>query len=200
MADDTGLAYFWVKGYGTKAAWVEALDTGITIEGEESQSRHHTTFYPRDVTGSVFYLSLAFTTHERWASFNDWMKEYGRRLSEGGLGPMAVVIGARNFRRLGVPVEGFAYGDESVATVRRSIIKFEGTTDPVSPGGAGTSSEPWLPKDPTVRKFFPTGTQLAASDASSTLYDEEEGDGVTAAQGWFYAAQAEVHQRNERDF
>ena len=45
MAED-GLAYFSVKGHGTKAAWVEALDTGISVNGEETQSRHHTTFYP----------------------------------------------------------------------------------------------------------------------------------------------------------
>ena len=193
MADDEGLAYFSVKGYGTKAAWVEAIDTGITIEGEESQSRHNTTFYPREVTGSEFYISLVFTTHSLWRQFNDWMSEYGRRLSEGGLGPMRVTIGARNFERLGVPTQGFVYGDEVGATARRSIIKFEGTTDPTQPGGGGFTAEPTIPKDAVTPTFYPTGIQWA----DETLYDDVEPSARWKQE--FYAAQAEVHHRNERD-
>ena len=101
MATIDGLAVFSVKGHGSKVAWLEAIDTGITIEGDESTSRHHTTFYPRHVTGSSFYLSLAFGSHQQWEQFNLWMKDYGRKLAEGGLGPMSVTIGGRNFQRLG---------------------------------------------------------------------------------------------------
>ena len=195
MAED-GLAYFSVKGHGTKAAWVEALDTGISVNGEETQSRHHTTFYPHEVTGSSFLVSVAFTTHTQWRTFNEWMMDYGRKLAEGGLGPMSVVISARKFRRLGIPTQGFMYGDEVGALVRRSTLKVEGTTDPLAPGAAGTSSEPWLPKDSTVRQFFPTGTQLGALASESSLYDDPLSD-PNQAQKAFYEAQAAVHHRNE---
>lgn len=193
MADSDGLAFFSVKGHGTKAAWVESIDTGITIEGDETQSRHHRTFYPREVTGSEFLVAVAFTTHAQWRAFNEWLMDYGRKLAEGGLGPMSVTIGARKFRRLGIPTKGFAYGDEVGAMVRRSAIMFEGTTDPLTTAQGG-SKEPWLPKDETVRTFFPTGTQLGTLSSDESLYDDPQ----TSASA-FYEAQAAVHHRNERD-
>lgn len=174
MALSDGLAYFSVKGHGTKAAWAEAIETGISINGDETQSRHHTTFYPREVTGSSFLLSVSFTTHRQWREFNEWLMDYGRKLAEGGLGPMTVSIAARNFRRLGIPTKGFAYGDEVGATVRRSTIRFDSTTDPLAPGAAGTSSEPWLPKDSTVRQFYPTGNQLSTLVADEALHDDTQ--------------------------
>lgn len=164
-------ATFSAKGYGTKTAKCTGLGWGTTIEGSDSESRSHSTFYPKLVTASQFSVRVAFPTQKLWREFNEWVEKYARSISNpnGTVGPMVVSVPARKFLKVAIPVDGFEYGDQTAALVRETTITFEGTNDPVKPGQRGTSSEPSIPRDDIVATFYPTGYQ--AGSVADSLYN-----------------------------
>ena len=48
------VATFSAQGYGTKTVRCTGLSFGTTIEGEQSESREHSTFYPTRVKSGSF--------------------------------------------------------------------------------------------------------------------------------------------------
>lgn len=165
-------AIFSVSGLGTRRAYCVGIDWGSKIQGQGTESRIFSTFYPKRVTTSSFSVSIVHPTHSGWENFMDWMQSYARQASDpnNNIGPMAVSVPQRSFSRVGIPVNGFAYGDDASDVSRRSRIYFEGASDPLRPGDVGTSSEPGLVMDTVVERFYPTGLQEGGSTENS-FYD-----------------------------
>ena len=167
-----GLAYFSAKGLGQIAAWCVGIDIGIGIEGEESESRNHRTFMPRDVTNSSFTVMVKFGNYQSWKDFNQWMEKYSRGIGYSLFPPMSVFIPERRFGRNGVPTKGFMYGEQMDKFTWTSTLEFEGTVDPIRPGDKGSTQYPNIPVAAN-RSFYPTGDQASAQDrAENLLYDE----------------------------
>lgn len=165
-------ATFSAQGYGSRTTLCTGLSFGTSIEGEESESREHSTFYPTRVTSGSFSVDVAFPTHALWREFIEWMERYARAISNpnGTVGPMVVSIPFRGFSKVAIPTTGFQYGDKTGQLVRRSTISFEGANDPLKPGQRGTSSEPVIPGDDIVKTFYPTGFQ-AGGRTEDALYN-----------------------------
>lgn len=162
------------KGYGEKKVWVEGFEYGTTISVNEAQSKFGSTVYPRETSRSGFDVSLVFTSYKEWNSFNDWISKYIEQLStKDDLGMMVLMVPDANFARIGIPSRGVAFGDTSGQIIRRQVISFEGTSDPMAPGSDGSTSEPKIPDDWIAKQFFPTGSMGTGPVLSGTSYFQQ---------------------------
>lgn len=159
-------ALFRVTGYGSYLAWVEGVERDTEITGTTSNTRYHTTFYPRSVINTKMRINLAFANSSERNKFNYWMVRYQKKLSKDQVGPMQIIVPTIEFSAWGVPVSPLDFGSSQPSSVKHISYEFEILDQQQRP-----TNPVVLPSDPTARRFYPTGFQASGG---SMLYTEED--------------------------
>lgn len=163
-------------GYGDYEVICLTLSHGIeVIAGAPDQARDHRAFYISRRTSSRFTVGITFTTYDEYAKFGAWMQGYGKQATTPNtpVGAMRVMVPARNFDRVGVPVRGISFGDTVGSITHPVSLQFDGARE------SGDFSSPIVSsfENPTTdvesgKFFYPAGTQLSGSGAAAdSLYD-----------------------------
>lgn len=152
------------EGYGSKTCDVMRIGHGINILAKEDKSRNHRGFYPFKRTSGSFGLRIVWANRDERDEFQAWMEKYVRLISDpatSGVGPLRVVIPAREFDKIAVPSgssPAAMYGDRFDAVTYALEMAFEGARDPLE------YSSPWLSRYEAAR------VAAEGSDGSNTFY------------------------------
>ena len=154
---------------------VDTAAHGAQMVADESSGRNRRAYYPHRVAPAQFYIRVLLKGFAERKSFSDWMQGYADYVMNPGLPAgtkfpdMRVLVPARKFDREGVPLTGFEWGDTIGAMLWTPTITFETTREP-------QDTESWTPstfqaaKDPSLKYFWPSGTQLGGNAVPSGSY------------------------------
>jgi hypothetical protein len=151
---------------------------GFDVIAEESHARQTRAFYPRQVADQGFVVTLELRGYQELQEVMRYLREYVQSFMNVTKNAMYVVIPARSFTRLGVPVGGIVDGDHVGSNVFLSSIRFESVYDPADPElvskshntsqysrfDASTSGA-----DPAAKFFYPAAVSTNDPNASGDL-------------------------------
>ena len=168
-----------VDGYGTRRYWATQLAHGLRVETTEDESRNHRTLYTIRTATDTFDLTLAHPTYAERVEAVRWLERYMERVDAGDLGPMRVVVPARNFDRAAILSQGLVHGDEAGTIVYSLRLEFLGARNALDPNQsrAVSSYEQARNDADAVRRFHPTGLQLGTESVEDRLYADPVGVG-----------------------
>lgn len=167
--------------WGTIYVKILQIGHGVHIASSTVQTRFSRALYATKRTSGTFGLVIVCSSYDEYDSLGKWITGYGRKAAstEGGVGPVRVVVPSRNFDKVAIP-SGVTFGDAVGAITYPVSINFTGARDPVphTPGFISSFSLPTgRDVDPALPYFYPGGTQLAgAAKGDDALYDVVEDD------------------------
>lgn len=182
---NASLAYVHPRGRRVYRVRSSTLTYGFQMVAAETQARQRKAFYPHKTAPTQFSLGVDLIGYRERKSLMNYLMRYveyildpaikGRRTPQ-----MVVTVPSRNFRRVGVPVTGYEFGDNLGLMVAKPQIVFE------------TAGEPWDWDDPVNRTsrvfdqmartrspetefFYPTGTQLSGEEEPEEFTEVVQG-------------------------
>lgn len=168
MASLQSLAIFAANGHGTTSAYCSGVSESPVIEGDESESKFHSTFYPTHVIESKFTISLHFRSEEERNKFSEWMHDYAKKLASGTANSMQVTVPAIEFMSFGVPVGDFEVGLDVGRVSETMDVEFERME-----GLVKITQPPEVPFDAVVATFYPSAVQVGSGTNEEDLYDQK---------------------------
>ncbi|MFF7198187.1 hypothetical protein ACFZAM_31325 [Streptomyces sp. NPDC008079] len=159
----------------TFRARVDTVGHGLVMVAAESTGRNRRAYYPHRVAPAQFYLRMLLNGFAERKAFSDWMQAYADYVMDPGLPggqkfpDMRVLVPARKFDREGVPLTGFDWGDTVGAMLWTPTVTFETTREPQDTESWATSHFV-AASDPSLKYFWPSGTQLGGNAVPSGSY------------------------------
>lgn len=163
---------------GVRKIRVMTIDFGLDIiSSADSEGRSRRAFYPIDVEGSSFQISIGFISWEEREAFNQWMNRFMVSVSEGTAknGVLTIRCPVRNFLRTAVPQGDLVYGEGVQDVAYTTTMTFEGAYDPTDPNLSakkqGASYFKQAENSSVSRYFYPVGIQVSGAEtADSTIF------------------------------
>lgn len=170
------------RGGNTRAFRIRVgrIQSGFEMIASESAARATKAYYPRQTAPTQFAIQPLLIGYEEKVAFNGWLMRYVNFLLDPGRAgkvppQITVTIPRRNFKRVGVPVEGFEFGDHLASMVWTPNLVFETSREPIDWSDtfktsrvlSGLSSA----KSAESEYFYPTGTQLSGDASPAGSYD-----------------------------
>lgn len=159
---------------------VNSLTHGTQMVAEESHARTHRAYYPHRAAPQRFGIVVILKGWSERRDFMNWLGSYGEYVLDPDLAAsvfpaMTVTVPAREFIGVGVPLEGYGWGDHTGSMIYQHNLVFESSIDPGQKSQPTTSfvDNKWsaFAQDEAIKYFYPFGTQLSGQDAPSDNYD-----------------------------
>jgi len=165
----------------TYQVWVKSLTHGTQMVATESHARTQRAYYPHRAAPQRFGITVTLRGWSERRDFMNWLGSYGEYaidpdLSASTFPAMTVTVPSREFVGIGVPLEGYGWGDHIGSMVYEHQVIFESSVDPGQKAQPNTSrvDNKWsaFSKDEAIEYFYPFGTQLSGQAAPIGNYDK----------------------------
>lgn len=157
---------------------VSGVRHGIHPIFTESAARIRRVFYPHLSALDKFSVDIEMISQDEYISLNGWLTHYVdfalNQDRPGNFPFMVVNVPSRKFARIGIPVQGFEWGDKAARMSWGITVVFETAGDLYNPGNGARpidstrqlSRVPGNQKalnDPNVKYFYPFDRLLSGS-------------------------------------
>jgi hypothetical protein len=175
------LSYARGSSNNTYKVRVTGFTHGTMMVSEESHARSHRAYYPHRSAPERFGITVILRGQTERRDFMNWLGSYGEYVVDpdrSGIDfpAMTVTIPTREFTGVGVPLQGYEWGDHVGAMTFQHQLVFESSVDPGQTDQPKTSSvdNKWVAfaQDEAIQYFYPFGTQLSGDTAPAGNYDK----------------------------
>jgi hypothetical protein len=175
------LSYARGSGNNTYKVRVKGFTHGTMMVFEESHARTHRAYYPHRSAPERFGITVVLKGQKERTDFMNWLGSYGEYVVDPDISgldfpAMTVTIPDREFTGVGVPLQGYEWGDHVGSMIFEHNLVFEASVDPGQTDQPKTSSvdNKWsaFASDEAIQFFYPFGTQLSGDAAPAGNYDK----------------------------
>jgi hypothetical protein len=175
------LSYSRAGSRRTYQVRVRSLTHGTQMVASESHARTQRAYYPHRAAPQRFGILVILKGWSERRDFMNWLGSYGEYVVDPDLSAnvfpaMTVTVPSREFTGIGVPLEGYEWGDHVGSMLFEHQLVFESSVDPGQKTQPQTSrvDNKWsaFSRDEAIEYFYPFGTQLSGQDAPLGNYDK----------------------------
>ncbi len=169
------LAYQSARGVSRAKFRVKQIDLEYGVNGDSSVARRWSAFYPRRRNIGTFAITFDFVGWAEYDAGMNWFKGYADTVLSNRLASaMRINIPARNFSRLGVPVDGISFGDHTASMVFSPKIGFITIANPLDVKkplkAAGISRNEFRQGQTSTTWFYPGSSANRPGQLDAALY------------------------------